>query len=266
MTYSYTQISNYLACPRRYRYRYLDGWKEKDNRAPMLFGRAFEQAIAAYFLRQDANEALSHEWSAVRNQAVEYPRGDTWDSMLEQGFELLERIAQEDRVRIRHPRRDLQVKVVRPLSGGDDFLAYIDALGELDSLPCLIDWKTSSASYPADPAGLVALDPQLIAYSWATGLAEVALVVFIRKRQVEIQYLRATITEQQRQEFQYLLEDTVAQIEAAKFMSHSGIRFPQNGCLACPFLGLCLNRPELVATSVIQHQEPDLGWLNELPY
>ena len=47
MTYSYTQISQYLTCPRRYRHRYLDGWKEKDTRAAMLFGRAFEQALGA---------------------------------------------------------------------------------------------------------------------------------------------------------------------------------------------------------------------------
>ena len=53
MIYSYTQISQYLTCPRRYR-RYLDGWKEKDTRAAMLFGRAFERALAAFFLRQDA--------------------------------------------------------------------------------------------------------------------------------------------------------------------------------------------------------------------
>jgi hypothetical protein len=31
MTYSYTQISQYLTCPRRYRHRYLDGWQEKDT-------------------------------------------------------------------------------------------------------------------------------------------------------------------------------------------------------------------------------------------
>ena len=43
MTYSYTQISQYLSCPRRYRHRYLDGWQEKDTRAAMLFGRAFPQ-------------------------------------------------------------------------------------------------------------------------------------------------------------------------------------------------------------------------------
>jgi len=39
MTYSYTQIAQYLRCPRSYRYRYLDGWKEKDSRATLLFGR-----------------------------------------------------------------------------------------------------------------------------------------------------------------------------------------------------------------------------------
>ena len=62
MTYSYTQISQYLSCPRRYKHRYLDGWKEKDTRAAMLFGRAFEQAVAAYFQRQDAAAVLAvHE-------------------------------------------------------------------------------------------------------------------------------------------------------------------------------------------------------------
>jgi len=49
MTYSYTQISQYLTCPRRYRYRYLEGWKEKDTRAAMLFGRAFERGLGRPF-------------------------------------------------------------------------------------------------------------------------------------------------------------------------------------------------------------------------
>jgi hypothetical protein len=53
MMYSYTQISQYLTCPRRYRHRYLDGWKEKDTRPAMFFGRAFERALAAYFRRED---------------------------------------------------------------------------------------------------------------------------------------------------------------------------------------------------------------------
>src|SRR5436309_5736209 len=134
MIYSYTQISQYLACPRRYRHRYLDGWKEKDARAAMLFGRGFERALAAYFLRQDAAAALFREWKLYQDQKLEYSHGDTWDRMLEQGIQLLDRFCQDDRVRIRQPRRNLQIKFVRPLSGQNEFVAYIDAIGRAGRL------------------------------------------------------------------------------------------------------------------------------------
>jgi len=113
MTYSYTQVSQYLTCPRRYRYHYLDGWHEKDTRAAMLFGRAFEQALSAYFLREDPAAALFREWSTHRDSQLEYSNGSTWDGMFQQGVQLLERFAQDDRIRIRQPRRNLQIKFTR---------------------------------------------------------------------------------------------------------------------------------------------------------
>src|SRR5437899_8237844 len=91
-----TQISQYLTCPRRYRHRYIDGWKEKDTRAAMLFGRAFERALAAYFLRQDAAAVLFQEWKFYQDQKLEYSHGDTWDRMLEQAIQLFDRFCQED--------------------------------------------------------------------------------------------------------------------------------------------------------------------------
>src|SRR5215468_8974938 len=91
MTYSYTQISQYLSCPRRYRHHYLDGWKEKDTRAVILFGRAFEQALYALFHRTDAAVELYSAWSTHRNSQLDYPNGATWDLMLEQGILLLQR-------------------------------------------------------------------------------------------------------------------------------------------------------------------------------
>src|SRR6266404_2641042 len=228
MTYSYTQISQDLSCPRRYRHRYLDGWKEKDTRAAMLFGRAFERALAAYFLRQDAAAALFQEWKLCQDQKLEYSHGDSWDRMFEQGIQLLDRFCQEDRVRIRQPRRNLQIKFVRPLSGQNEFVAYVDALGRLDDRDGLLEWKTTSTRYPEEPDGLLALDPQLVCYSWITGVSEVAQVVFVRKRLVEIQYLRTTINLDQRREFGQLVDENIRQIESAQFLPHSGIRFPQN--------------------------------------
>jgi hypothetical protein len=130
VTYSYTQISQYLSCPRRYRHRYLDGWKEKDTRAAMLFGRAFEQALAAYFRREDSAVALYKEWLTYQKQDLRYAERDSWDRMLQQGVQLLERFCQDDRIRVRRPRQSQQIKFVRPLSGGNDFVAYVDAAGQ----------------------------------------------------------------------------------------------------------------------------------------
>ena len=205
MPYSYTQISQYLTCPRRYRHRYLDGWREKDTRAAMLFGRAFEQALGAYFRREDPGEVLFREWSTCKAQALQFPNHDNWDRMLEQGIMLLTRFCQEDRVEIAKPHSNLQVKFTRQIDRSD-FVAYIDAIGKLDGRPSLLEWKTSSSRYPHEPDGLLALDPQLVCYSWMTGISEVAQVVFVRKRMVEIQYLHTTITDAQRQEFGRLVE------------------------------------------------------------
>ena len=265
MTYSYTQISQYLRCPRSYRHRYLDGWREKETRAAMLFGRCFEKALAAYFLREDSAAVLFKEWGACREARLDDSNGDNWERLARQGVQLLERLAQDDRIRMRQPRRNLQVKLARPLANSNDFVAYIDAIGYLEGTRCLIEWKTTTSRYPEEPKGLLALDPQLICYSWISGISDVALVVFIRKRVPEIQYLRTTLTDTQRQEFGQLVEQSIGQIEAGQFLPHSGIRFPQNGCVSCPYLGLCLGNPQLIEAKLIrQPGASDLDWLDLL--
>lgn len=265
MIYSYSQISHYLRCPRSYRYRYLDGWRERDTRAAMMFGRCFEKALSAYFEQQDSTEVLFKEWAVYRDTPFEYRKGETWDRLLHQGVHLLEMFVREDRVRVRHPKENLQLRISRSLEGGQEFVSYIDAIGELDGKRCLIDWKTTTSRYSEEPEGLLSLDPQLICYSWISGISDVALVVFVRKQAPEIQYLKATISEEQRQEFGRLVETTIRQLESGHFSSHSGIRFPQNGCVSCPHLGLCLGNQQLVETSLIRRPgASDLDWLDEL--
>jgi len=266
MTYSYTQISQYLSCPRRYRYRYLDGWKEKETRAAMLFGRAFEQALSAYFQHEDSTAVLFKEWAAHQDISLHYSNGTNWDRMLQQGIQLLERFAQDNRIRIRQPRKNLQIKFTRTLPTGNDFIAYVDTIGYLDGTHCLIEWKTTSSRYPEEPQGLLMLDPQLVCYSWITGISHVAQVVFVRKRLVEIQYFHTTISEEQREEFGRLIDDTIRRIEAAQFLPHSGVRFPQNPCTSCPYVGLCLGQQEIVDANLVRRPGDDLGLFDELTY
>jgi hypothetical protein len=264
-TFSYSQLSQYLACPRKYRYRYIDGWREKDLRASAVFGRVFELALGALFRRQDPAAAFWEEWQVHRERELAYSKGDTWDKMFDQAVKLLGLFAGQERITISRPQQSLQVKFSQPLSADSEFVAYVDALGKLDGRPRLLEWKTTSARYPEQPAGLYALDPQLIAYSWITGIAEVAMVVFVRKKMPEIQYLPVTISDAQRREYGALVEETTRRIERAHFLPHSGVRFPQNGCLSCACQGLCLEQPELVACRLERRPEDEaLDWLDEL--
>ena len=136
-------------------------------------------------------------------------------------------------------------------------------MGTLDGKPSLLEWKTTTARYPEEPDGLLALDPQLICYSWISGISEVAVVAFVRKRFSEIQYLKTAISDQQRREFAQLVGATVSKIEAGQFAPHSGIRFPQNGCMSCSQLGLCLGNQQLVDAKLVRCPgASDLDWLD----
>jgi len=87
----------------------------------------------------------------------------------------------------------------------------------------------------------------------------------VRKRFPEIQYLLASITDEQRREFDQLVDTIVGQIENAQFLARPGIRFPQNGCVSCAHLGLCLGNQSLVDSKLIrQPGASDLDWLDVL--
>jgi hypothetical protein len=187
-----------------------------------------------------------------QDASLAYSKNDSWDRFYHQGVHLLERFGQDDRVRIERPKQNLQVKLTRSLPCGGDFVSYIDAIGEVDGTKCIIDWKTTTSRYAEQPEGLLALDPQLICYSWMTGISDVALVVFVRKNAPEVQYLKTSIDEQQRREFGQLVETTVNQIGAGQSLPHSGIRFPQNGCVSWPHLGICLGDQQLMDTKLIR--------------
>jgi len=58
-------------------------------------------------------------------------------------------------------------------------------------------------------------------------------VVFVRKRAPEIQYLKASISEEQRRKFGRLVEATVDQILAGEFPSWKGYAFSEAEWLWC---------------------------------
>jgi len=64
-----------------------------------------------------------------------------------------------------------------------------------------------------------------------------------------------------------VVENTVQRIEAADFLPHNSIRFPQNHCRSCPYVGLCLGKQELADASLVRRPGAEnLDWLDELNY
>jgi hypothetical protein len=100
-----------------------------------------------------------------------------------------------------------------------------------------------------------------------TGISNVAQVVFVRKRLVEVQYLRTTTSDERRREFGQIVEDTIGRIESAPVSAHSAVRFPQNPCSTCAYIGLCLGRKDMAESALIRRTgAEDFGWIDELNY
>src|SRR5262249_998000 len=157
----------------------------KETRAAMIFGRCFEKALAAFFMGQDCSATLFEEWSTYRDAEMRFKNGEDWDRIYRQGICLLELFARDNHISVHDPAKNLQLKVLKDLPGSNQFVGYIDAIGVLDGTRCVIDWKTTMARYAEEPHGLLSLDPQLLCYSWLTGIPEVAFVVFVRKNHPE---------------------------------------------------------------------------------
>jgi hypothetical protein len=254
--YSYTQLSTYLQCPLKYKYHYLEGWQETEDKASLVFGKVFQSAVESQFLVADSVKFFTEHWAGVRDLPLQYPNGDSWEKMLEQGQLLLDQFRRDTRVLINNGETDFQVKFRRPLPMSQKhFLAYVDAVGYVDGRACLIEWKTTTQSYPENLGRVLELDPQLVCYSWAAQWQDVALVNFVRKKQPEIQYLRARIRKRQWKAFVQALDLLASEMEAGHFYPRSGIRYPNNQCLNCAYLGLCLRKKSLVEEKLIKVEE-----------
>ncbi len=105
----------------------------------MVFGHCFEKALGAYFCQEDSASVLFKEWDAYHAAPLAFRKGEFWDRLFHQGVHSLETFARDNRIRIRIPKKNLQIKMLRALAGGNEFVAYLDALGEVDGQHGLID-------------------------------------------------------------------------------------------------------------------------------
>jgi hypothetical protein len=186
--------------------------------------------------------------------------------MFRQGVKLLERFVQDGRVEVPDAAHQQQAPFSRRLSSGNQFLAVVDAIGKLDDTICLLEWKTASIRYPVNLPAVTALDPQLLCYSWVTGIEHVAQVVFARTHPVEVQYLPAVINSDTRQSVSAWVERAVRQLELGMPPAHCDMHVAHLHCpgSAVPTAGM--EAVEIPGSSLLHPPGVDLGLFDELPY
>lgn len=202
--HSYSAGLEFEQAPLKFKLRRIYGWREKDTKAALLFGRALESAVQ-YFHETAGQGDVVHEfarlWAPQADKTLIYTRAEgDWASLLRAGTEMVRLY------RLIQPQLPLpfetrfQREFVKEVFPGDPRLGGIEFFGKLDMIsyvdpqhprlaripwsatdgitrPLITDMKTSGVDFP-DISGLVEQDLQLRSYAWLTGILDVAFLWF----------------------------------------------------------------------------------------
>lgn len=211
---SYSQISSYLTCPLRYRFRYIDQLPPEFIAAPLAFGTAIHEAVGAFYHQHLLGDGLlPHQmvdvyraaWASTEAEAIRFFNGDDSGVLLDKAKQLLS---------VFHESFDPTVGIL----GVEEFFSmdmgkripplhgYIDVIEHgTDGSIVVADLKTA-ARRPSDAQ--VSQNIQLTAYS--LGAAELGfdpevltlrLDVLVKTKEGKMVRLETTRTTNDRQRF-----------------------------------------------------------------
>jgi hypothetical protein len=169
----------------------IDGWKQKDRKASLEFGKCIESAIQFYHSNGlkpgDAPDEFRRLWAKWMGQTLVYTDQEgNWTDLNTMGVEMtrLYEILLPT-LPIKNPKWQLQfLKKLWPGTEYDDleFMAYIDLLSTLeDGTRLIVDIKTAKSMLSVTP-GMMSLDGQLRKYAWVSGIRDVAFLNFVKAR------------------------------------------------------------------------------------
>ena len=206
--HSYSAGNLFDQSPLSYFLQKIQGWKQRDNKASFLFGRALEESIQFYHDNNGdgARTVLDFQkrWDEHKEKPdLRYTKAEKdWPNLYAVGTEMIKLYI------IRQPSLPIPLggqsifqreyaKEVFPNDpnysdiedvGKLDIVAYVDPahkmLAKLDwrpeygmLRPLIVDIKTAAVDFP-EFAGIAAFDLQLRRYSWLSGIRDVSLLWF----------------------------------------------------------------------------------------
>lgn len=202
---SSSQVTLYLQCPRKYRFRYLDGLEPPFKSSAMAFGSAIHSSIS--YLAQERKRGngvnlaklistFRADWQAQKCDKLRYKEGETEGEFLEKGVALLQQVFEESKEwKIKATEMPFRVPVVDPETGEEvlpvPLEGFIDLLLEPDTL---IEFKTGLRKWDEES---VKNNLQVSFYHYAYWLLygkepEVKIKVLLRQKTPRIDTLPAS--------------------------------------------------------------------------
>lgn len=204
--HSYSAGNDFDQSPYKYYLRRVLGWKEKDNKARFLFGKALEEAIQFYHDHEGrgAVEDFQRRWAAHQQTGnISYTAVEKdWQTCMRMGIDMIRLyVAIQPSLPIPLGGQSVfQREYAKEVFPDDPNYGGIEDAGKLDIVcyvdpyhprlprvewkkeyglvrPLIVDIKTSAVDFPEQP-GMAALDSQLRRYSWLSGIRDVALLWF----------------------------------------------------------------------------------------
>lgn len=185
------------------------GWKQKDNKASFLFGKALEDAVQHHHEHDGigALEKFVYLWS-MHKETPNITYTDTevnWETCLKMGSDMIRLyVVRQPELPIPMGGRSIfQREYTKEVFPGDPNYGEIEHLGKLDIVcfadvdhpllpkvdwkpeygafrPVIVDIKTSAVDFAEQP-GMASLDLQLRCYSWLSGIRDAGLLWFVKK-------------------------------------------------------------------------------------
>jgi hypothetical protein len=204
--HSYSAGNDFDQSPYKYYLRRVLGWKEKDNKARFLFGKALEESIQFHHDHYGLDPVADFDkrWAAHKDKEVSYTSTEqNWETLRKMGSDIvrLYTVVQPTLPIPIGARTVWQREYAKQVFPGDPNYGGIEDAGKLDIVsyadwnhpllepispsdtvyrPLIVDIKTSAVEFPDQP-GMAAFDAQLRRYSWLSGIRDVALLWFVKK-------------------------------------------------------------------------------------
>lgn len=243
---SHSRVNRYLHCPEQYRLYYVERLRPKVQDAALIFGQLVHEAIAHFFRKGVLPaDSFANAWSVLHNEPLNYSQRDSWEILRAKAIALLTKFLEEEVPRLGNVTAIEKPFTLRITSLNLSLVGVIDLVAELDDVPTVIDFKTTTAAYQDHD---VQLSDQLTAYQLAEPEAQqVALCVFVRTKEPRIDWHLSA--RQPAHLAEYLAK---ADLVGRAITAGHYYKRPGKWCGYCDYLPVCLGDQQQVDETLVQ--------------